>query len=75
MLGSLIVSSHALSLQVKRLFKELKVEFTAVELDQVGKLPAHLCLSCIMYFVPLPYFRTDSIMLKCLCVTLLNYVW
>lgn len=28
-------------LQVKRLFRDLKVDFTAIELDEVGELHAH----------------------------------
>lgn len=35
-------------LQVKRLFKELKVDFLAVELDEVGKLLGHVCINFIM---------------------------
>ena len=41
-------------LQVKRLFQELKVDFLAVELDEVGNLPApflhhlhHLCCTSL----------------------------
>lgn len=63
-LGCAAMSSHAVVLQVKRLFKELKVDFLAVELDEVGKLPAHLHTTCIFCAAPLCCFRILAVMLN-----------
>ena len=58
------MSSHAVVLQVKSLFKELKVDFLSVELYEVGKLPAHLHLNFIICAAPLCCFRMVAVMLN-----------